>query len=211
MPTVHAAGWLVPLGGEPVPGGAVAVDGGRIVSLGRYEDVLARHPGALVRRWPGVIAPGLVNRDGPALLEAAYHPDPREAAELGEAPLTGAALAALEMTPARWGHSARRGLQRMLRCGVTAVSGPFLHPAVATAVTRSGLRVVERPRLPGAPERAPDLDPLSGEPFASAAYGPLEPGGRADLAVFDAPGPDAIGPGGCLATVLAGRLVFRRA
>ncbi len=159
---------------------AVVVDGGLIAAMGPYEALAAAHPGARVRRWPGVITAGRLNERAAELLEAAYHPDPREAAELGTEPLTGDALAALDLDEARWGASARRGLQRMLKQGTTAVTGPFNRRAVRTAVARSGLRV----REPGA-----------------GAEPPLRVGGPADFAIFD---------GTCVATVLGGRLVYRR-
>ncbi|MEV0368631.1 hypothetical protein AB0I10_02160 [Streptomyces sp. NPDC050636] len=178
--------------GELAAGYAVVVSGDRIAAVGPYEELFAAYgtevpPAqprargrARVREWDGVLTPGRHEPDGAALLEAAYHPDPREADELGTEPVTGAALAALDMTEARWGASARRGLQRLLGCGTTALTGPFTRPAVRTAVQRSGL--VELP------ERRPRA---------------LTAGGAADFAVF---GED----GTCLATVLAGRLVFRR-
>ncbi|MEK8144488.1 hypothetical protein NKH18_30240 [Streptomyces sp. M10(2022)] len=72
-----------------------------------------------------------MNLTATALLEAAYHPDPREADVLGTEPLTGDALTALGMDEARWGASARRGLQRMLRHGTTAVAGTFTRPRCA--------------------------------------------------------------------------------
>ncbi|MFJ9851471.1 imidazolonepropionase-like domain-containing protein [Streptomyces sp. NPDC101150] len=166
--------------GELNAGHAVVVDGARIAAIGPYEELLAAYGGARVREWDGVLTPGRHEPDGAALLEAAYHPDPREADELGGEPLTGEALAALGMTETRWGASARRGLQRLLAAGTTALTGPFTRPAVRTAVQRSGL--VE---LPGPAPRA------------------LATGGPAHFAVF---GED----GTCLATVLAGRLVHRR-
>ncbi|GAA1916378.1 hypothetical protein GCM10009716_27050 [Streptomyces sodiiphilus] len=166
--------------GEPAEGHAVLVDGDRIAALGPAAELAAAHPRARVRRWPGLLMPGRHEPDAAALLEAAYHPDPREADELGSEPLTGAALAALPMDDTRRAGSARRGVQRLLREGVTSVSGPFTHPAVRIAVERSGLVVRPSGRVP-----------------APAA------GGRADFAVLD-------DFGACLATVLAGRLVHRR-
>ncbi|MFI6766397.1 hypothetical protein [Streptomyces sp. NPDC050355] len=165
--------------GELAEGHAVVVDGARLAAIGPYEELLAVYP-ARVREWDGVLTPGRYEPDGAALLEAAYHPDPREADELGGEPITGEALAALDMTDARWGASARRGLQRLLAAGTTALTGPFTRPAVRTAVRRSGLA-----ELPG------------------PGPGALTVGGPADFAVFAA-------DGSALATVLAGRLVHRR-
>jgi len=124
---------LVP-DGEPAAGHAVLVDGGRIAAIGPYEELLAAHGDrARVREWDGVLTPGRAEPDGAALLEAVYHPDPREAGELGSEPIGGDALAALDMTEARWGASARRGLQRLLALGTTSLTGPFTRPAVRTA------------------------------------------------------------------------------
>ncbi|WP_432143826.1 hypothetical protein [Streptomyces sp. bgisy084] len=166
--------------GEPIAGYAVLVEGARLAALGPYEELSAAYGSARVREWDGVLTPGRYEPGGAALLEAAYHPDPREADELGSEPLTGEALAALDMTETRWGASARRGLQRLLAAGTTSLTGPFTRPAVRTAVQRSGL-----------------AEPPGGRPRA------LTVGGAADFAVFAE-------DGSCLATVLAGRLVYRR-
>ncbi|MFD0316625.1 imidazolonepropionase-like domain-containing protein [Streptomyces flavalbus] len=72
MLTIHAAD-LVVGGAEELPDGAVAVDGARIAAVGTLTELTARFPGARVRRWPGVLGPGLVY-DGP-LPDA---PSPRE-------------------------------------------------------------------------------------------------------------------------------------
>ncbi|MFE3034313.1 hypothetical protein ACFXKY_22070 [Streptomyces canus] len=150
MLTIHTADLLVPGGGRPsLPGGAVLVEGRQIAAVEVYDDLVAAHPSARVRRWPGVLTPGLVNPHGPELLEQAYHPDPRE--DLGDEPLTGEALASLAMTDARWGASARRGVQRLLSQGTVAVAGPLHRPAVIDAVHRSGLTIqaVPPPLVPG--------------------------------------------------------------
>ncbi|MFH8345859.1 imidazolonepropionase-like domain-containing protein [Streptomyces sp. NPDC018045] len=140
--------------GAPEPGHAVVVSGDRVEATGPYEELAERYGDrARVRDWDGTLTPGRHEPDGTALLEAAYHPDPREAGDLGTAPLTGDALAALGMTDTRWGASARRGIQRLLAIGTTSLSGPFTRPAVRTAVARSGLREPSGPRAlaPGAP------------------------------------------------------------
>ncbi|MFE3325990.1 hypothetical protein [Streptomyces sp. NPDC059176] len=216
MLTIHVADRLL---GAAVPGDrgadAVAVDGGLLVALGRYDEIAAARPRARVRRWPGLMVPGLVNGDGAVLLEAAYHPDPREADFLGTEPLTGEALKTVALDDVRRGASARRGLQRMLAHGTTAVVGPFTRPEVVTAVARSGLRVQDRPL--GRAEGAPSLDPLAARPLGAVLGGELEPGAPADFAVFDVPTDDVParalrrhGASACVATVLGGRLVFRR-
>ncbi|WP_020120603.1 imidazolonepropionase-like domain-containing protein [Streptomyces canus] len=181
MLTIHTADLLVPGGGRsPLPGGAVLVEGQRIAAVEVYDDLAAAHPSARVRRWPGVLTPGLLEPHGPELLERSYHPDPRE--DLGTEPLTGEALASLAMTDTRWGASARRGVQRLLARGTVAVVGPLRRPAVIDAVHRSGLRIQD-----GATEAVPPA---------------LVPGAEATFAVFDAPE--------CVATVIRGRLLHRR-
>ncbi|MFF8913579.1 hypothetical protein ACF08M_09705 [Streptomyces sp. NPDC015032] len=206
MLTIHTADAVH---GAPDGVDSVAVDGGVVVAVGAYAGLIADLPRARIRRWSGLITPGLLNAGAPALLEAAYHPDPREADALGGEPLTGDALTALAMDDARWGASARRGLQRMLRHGTTAVRGPFTRPAVRTAVARSGLRV----HAPGPAAEPVSLDPLASVPDPADAFAAaLAVGGPADLAVFAVRDPAALrtaGAGSCTATVLGGRLVFR--
>lgn len=225
MLTVHAAPLVLPVGAAAVERGAVAVDGDRIVALGPYEAVAAAHPAARVRQWPGVIAPGLRQRHAEWLLTRCYHPDPREADELGVEPLSGEAFARLarELDATRRSGSVRRGLQRMLRYGTTHLTGPFRDPAVRTAVSRSGLVEVAEGVAKGFSESvsggasrdgAVDLDPLAGgRDLPGAVHAPLVTGARADFAVFDVPDEAALvaaGAGSCVVTVLGGRLVYRR-
>ncbi|MEV7792879.1 hypothetical protein [Streptomyces sp. NPDC087512] len=191
-------------------GRALAVEGEGIALAGPLEELTAAHPRARVRQWPGILTPGLVTPYGNELLEECYHPDPREADELGTEPLTGEALAALAPDEARWGASARRGLQRMLAHGTVAVACEGLRiRAVRDALRRSGLGVVGRT---GRPDGVPALDPYaSGRPVTFAP--PREAGSAARFAVFDVPDESALARAGarsCVATVVAGRLVYRR-
>ncbi|MFG3230212.1 hypothetical protein ACGFZG_00620 [Streptomyces antibioticus] len=216
MLTIHTADLLVT--GDPhnppVPGGAVLVDGRTVAALGSYEELAEASPTGRVRRWPGLLTPGLLNPYGPELLEHAYHPDPREADELGTEPLTGEALAALAPTDARRGASARRGVQRMLAHGTVAVAGDLWRPAVLDAVRRAGLTVERRFTDPAGP---PSLDPLArdgGRGLREAIVAPLAqvPGAAATFAVFDAPDEAALtarGASCCIATVIDGRLLYR--
>lgn len=163
----------------PTSGTALAVSDDRVAALGPAPELRAAHPSARVREWQGTVSAGRCADDAVTLLEHAYHPDPREADVLGTEPLTGLALDALDLNGTRWGHSARRGVQRLLGRGVTALVGPFTRPEVRTAVRRSGLVVWTSPRQPE-----------------------LAAGGRADFTVTAA-------DGRCLVTVIAGRLVYR--
>ncbi|MGB8940852.1 MAG: hypothetical protein WCD21_11555, partial [Streptomyces sp.] len=81
MRTLHVA--------EGSPEAAVLVDGASVAAVGPYEELAAAHPDARVRRWPGILTPGLLNVYGPELLEGTYHQDPREAGWLGTEPIGG--------------------------------------------------------------------------------------------------------------------------
>ncbi|PYC81371.1 hypothetical protein C7C46_11710 [Streptomyces tateyamensis] len=164
-------------------GPAVLVHDDRIAGLGAFAELAAAHPGARVRDWGQArLAAGRLAADAVQLLEHSYHPDPREEAGTDPVPLPA------DLADGHYGGlggSARRGVQRLLAAGTTALVGPFGAPAVLAAVRRSGLPVVA----------------------AGAAAPELVVGGRADFAVLAVP---AAENGPCLATVLAGRIVFRR-
>ncbi|MFF1558924.1 hypothetical protein [Streptomyces sp. NPDC058279] len=213
MLTLHTADLLLPGPGRaPLPGGAVLVDGDGIARVGPYEELGAAFAHARVRRWPGVLTPGLLVRGADELLERTYYPDdPYETTELGTDPISGAeALADLKLTESRRGNSARRATQKLLARGVVAVAGRLTVPAVRTAVVRSGLTVLG-PLPYGAP---PSLDPLAGLTAAEDAFhGLLEAGAPARFAVFAAADARDLleqGATGCVATVIGGRLLHRR-
>ncbi|MET7511843.1 imidazolonepropionase-like domain-containing protein [Streptomyces albidoflavus] len=210
MLTLHTAPLLLPPGAEPLPDGAVLVQGEAVLAVGPRADLSAAHPGARTRAWPGLLTTGLTHARAVPLLETAYHPDPREYDQLGETPLTGEALARLAPDRTRWAGSVRRGLQRLLRQGVTRVAGPVTDPAVRSALARAGVSVVGPLPAPG--DGVPSFDPFAGGHDALSGVIPLVPGVRADLAAFDVPDVAALRDGGaaaCVATVLAGRLVHR--
>ncbi|MFB7127322.1 hypothetical protein [Kitasatospora sp. NPDC056273] len=237
MLTLHRAAFVLPDPADPtapsIADGAVVVRGELVEAVGPYGELAAGYPGARVRDWgAAVLAPGLRNPYGHWLLERAYHPDPRE--EVGVEPVADGLAGSTD--EARCGASARRGLQRMLGYGVTAVAGPFERASVRTAVARSGVvglpgsavsSAVSSGGVGGGPQDggpegsgpqdcgARPLDPLAVLPFAEAVYGRVAAGGRADFAVFATAAVAGDGgaqpvAGGCLATVLGGRLVYRR-
>ncbi|MFI8826989.1 imidazolonepropionase-like domain-containing protein [Streptomyces sp. NPDC053431] len=197
MLTLHVA--------DASPENAVLVDGALVAAVGPYEELAAAHEDARLRRWPGILTPGLLNPYGPELLEQTYHPDPREADTYGTEPITGErAREIFRADPARLGASARRGVQRLLAHGTVAVAGELRGRAAQDAVRRAGLAVGQRPpNLPGPPSLAPT--PLVLLPRLAA-------GGPARFAVFDVPDRAALvrrGPATCVATVVGGRLVYR--
>ncbi|MFI8206063.1 imidazolonepropionase-like domain-containing protein [Streptomyces sp. NPDC085937] len=198
MLTLHVA--------DASPGTAVLVDGALVAAVGPHEELAAAHPDARLRRWPGIMTPGLLNPYGPELLEQAYHPDPREADRLGTEPLFGLrARALLASGPSARGASARRGVQRLLAHGTVAVAGELRSREALDAVRRAGIALAGRPAaLPGTPA----LSPVPLVLLPSLAVGK-----PARFAVFDVPDRDALvreGASTCVATVVAGRLVHRR-
>lgn len=148
----------------------------------------AAHDGAVV------VDGGRVAALGPMDEVAAAHPDARVRrwrGTIGPGLVADGVRVLLEETyhedpqdpqrPPDRSESVRRGIHGLLRRGVTGVVDDLTDPAVRAAVDRSGLvRVWPGSATPG-----------------------LATGGRADLAVFD-------GQGGCVATVLGGKLVHRR-
>lgn len=197
MLTLHVA--------EHTPLAAVLVDGASVAAVGPYDELAAAHPSARVRRWPGILTPGLLNPYGPELLEATYHPDPREADRFGTEPVGGERAAALfRADPSRLGASARRGVQRLFAHGTVAVAGDLRARPVVDAVRRAGLAVGQRPpSLPGPPSLSPT--PLVLLP-------PLRESSPARFAIFDVPNRETLVHAGattCVATVVAGRLVYR--
>ncbi|MFI7317749.1 imidazolonepropionase-like domain-containing protein [Streptomyces venezuelae] len=197
MLTLHVA--------EHTPETAVLVSGASVAAVGPYDDLAAAHPSARVRRWPGILTPGLLNPYAPELLEATYHPDPREADTLGVDPIGGERARALfAADPARLGASARRGVQRLLAHGTVAVAGDLRARPAIDALRRASLAQAHRPpSLPGPPSLSPS--PLILLP-------PLAEGSPARFAIFDVPNRRDLvrrGASTCVATVVEGRLVYR--
>lgn len=198
MLTLHVA--------ERSPDAAVLAEGASIAAVGPYEDLAAAHPDARVRRWPGILTPGLLNPYGPELLEATYHPDPREADQLGTEPIVGErARAIFRADPSRLGASARRGVQRLLAHGTVAVAGELRARPVIDTVRRAGLALAAQrpPNLPG---------PASLSPTPLILLPKLTAGAPARFAIFDVPDRAELvrqGATTCVATVIAGRMVYR--
>jgi cytosine/adenosine deaminase-related metal-dependent hydrolase len=133
--TLHCAPVVLPVDGEPIPDGAVLVEGDRVVAVGPRSSVDAN--GARVREWPGVLTPGLVN----AHTHLQY-------TDFGDLATSGMpffewirTLTARrrEWTPGQWQESARRGVHEALRTGTTCVADVVTDVAVLPVLARSGL------------------------------------------------------------------------
>ena len=58
---VHVAPAVVPVAGPPISQGAITVEAGRIVAIGREVVLVPASPDARVVAWDGVLVPGMVN------------------------------------------------------------------------------------------------------------------------------------------------------
>ncbi|ACU76879.1 amidohydrolase [Catenulispora acidiphila DSM 44928] len=140
MLTLHAAPLVLPMTAAPIPDGAVVVDNDRVVAVGTRADLVAAHPEARVREWPGVITPGLVNSHAHTQyydfgdLASSGLPFPEWLHQMVARRAT--------FTDAMWQESTRRGLHAYLKTGTTAVADIVTEPAVLSAIARSGIRGV---------------------------------------------------------------------
>ena len=135
--TIHAAQTVLPLTAEPIPGGAVLVDGDRITAVGTRDDLVAAHPDARVRDWPGILTPGLVNAHAHT-----QYTDFGDLATLGlpfPEWLHKMVVRRGEFTDSMWQESTRRGLHQMLSTGTTAVADIVTEPVVLSAIARTGM------------------------------------------------------------------------
>jgi cytosine/adenosine deaminase-related metal-dependent hydrolase len=143
--TVHVADVVLTMVGEPIRDGAVVVDGGEVVAIGRAGDEFGD---AKVRRHRGVLMPGLVNAHahleyGPPFADLATSGLPFT---LWIAELTKRRMA---MTDEEWAAAARGSVHQLLAHGVTAVADVVTQgPAVGVA-TATGLRGISYVELAG--------------------------------------------------------------
>ena len=132
---VYAADWVLPVEGEPIPEGAVAVEGGRIVAVGPAEEVAGA---AELERFPeSAIIPGLVNAH--SHLEYAVY------AGFGDGLSFGPWIALHMERKARIDFDdmvtiARLGAAECLASGITTVADASFSGAAAPACAELGLR-----------------------------------------------------------------------
>ena len=135
---VYAAKHLLPVASTPIQNGAVSVQDGRIVAVGRRKDVVKAHPGAEVRDLgDAVIIPGLVNAH--THVELSYMN--------GEPPAGGTFMTWLKDLVARRSsvdeasaaEAAARALETMVGRGTVAVGDVANGTWAAPLLARSGL------------------------------------------------------------------------
>jgi aminodeoxyfutalosine deaminase len=117
--SVHAATTVVPIVGQPIADGAVAIRGERILAVGPRDEILRAHPRAQTHTWEGVLTPGLVN--------AHTHLQYTSFAQVGAGPYSNYFAwsdAFIDeygrgRTHDQWAASTRDGITRSLAAGVT--------------------------------------------------------------------------------------------
>jgi aminodeoxyfutalosine deaminase len=154
-PALHAADVVLPVAAPPIRDGAVAVDGDRVVWVGPRRDWTG--DGA-VTRWPGLLAPGLVNAHC-HLQYTAY----ADMCEPGVDFLDWISVFARRnatVTDAGWRASTGAGVAELLRTGTTAVADVAAYPVVVQATDPlAGISYLEAVGVDGAgwPARRPVL------------------------------------------------------
>jgi cytosine/adenosine deaminase-related metal-dependent hydrolase len=144
---LHSAPVVVPVTAEPIYDGAVAIAGDRIADVGPAAELEQRYADARVRRWPGVLAPGLVN--------AHAHLQYTDFADMATTGLPfvpwirQVTERRLSFTSEMWVESTRRGLHQLLQTGTTCVADIVTSPEVLAPTVRSGLAGVSYVELVG--------------------------------------------------------------
>ena len=138
MQTLHSAPIVLPVSAEPIGDGAVLVDGDRVLAVGPRAELLAAHPDARERAWPGVLTPGLVNAH--AHLQYTDFEELNALNEPFHVWIGKLVAKRSSFTDAMWSESTRRGLHMMLRSGITSVADIVTDPAgVLPPTARSGI------------------------------------------------------------------------
>ncbi len=122
---IFAASYLYPVSSPPLAGGAIAVDGGRLVDAGPLERLRREYAGP-VREFPGcVIMPGLVNPH--THLELTHFPSWKLRKGIDYSPRTyvdwviQVIKIRRSLTRAELEHSLLEGIRVSLECGTTTV------------------------------------------------------------------------------------------
>ena len=138
MLTLHSADLVLPVSAEPIPAGAVLVDGDRIAAVDAAAALRSAHPDARERAWgAAVLMPGLVNAH--AHLQYSDFEELNSINEPFHIWIQLVAERRATFTDAMWQESARRGLHLMLKSGTTAVADVVTDFGVLQPTARSGI------------------------------------------------------------------------
>lgn len=140
---ILSADWVIPVKGDPIPSGAVAIESGRIRFAGPYQEAAALFPGAHTTRLAGkTILPGLVN--------AHCHIDNCFLA--GKLPLSrketffdwiaGVISEQAKRSLETKKKAALQGISQLINSGTAAIGDITNDPFTAMAIEKSGLEAV---------------------------------------------------------------------
>jgi cytosine/adenosine deaminase-related metal-dependent hydrolase len=135
--TLHSARCVLPISSPPVPDGAVAVTGGRVLEVGTRADLRATYPGAAERHWDGVLTPGLVNAH--THLNYTHCAHFHSGGKPFDTWIQDFAPVIASTTPEGWYASAAEGVRQMLATGTTAAADVVTGPAALRAQHDAGL------------------------------------------------------------------------
>ena len=140
MTTIYRAEWLLPITAPPVKGGAVAVEGERIVAAGTLDDVRIACPDAdEVDFGRAVVMPGFVNVH--SHLEYTSFRGMFDDQQFGDWIISLIDVKA-SLTPDEYLWSARLGALEALASGVTTIADTTYTGETLIAVAEAGLRGV---------------------------------------------------------------------
>ncbi|MDQ4038786.1 MAG: amidohydrolase family protein [Actinomycetota bacterium] len=134
---IHSASVVLPITAPPIAEGAIAVQAGRIVSVGTRQEVTARYPEAGATHWAGMLMPGLINSHTHLNYCHAAHlfhngkPFPEWIQDMP--PIIAAT------TPEQWRASAEQGIASMLAGGTTAAADVVTGASALSAQYDAGL------------------------------------------------------------------------
>jgi cytosine/adenosine deaminase-related metal-dependent hydrolase len=160
--TAHAAPVVLTMAGDPIEDGAVLVEGGTVLAVGRRSEFA----GERIRDWPGVITPGLVNAHAHLQYGAPF-------AHLATSGLPFAdwilqlAVIRRGLTETDWQVSARGSGHQLLKSGTTAVADLTARLEPIVVATSLGLQGISYAELAGVdasgwPEGSARLEALLG-------------------------------------------------
>ncbi|HUO46870.1 MAG TPA: amidohydrolase family protein [Acidimicrobiia bacterium] len=149
--SVHIAPAVLPVTGPPLAEGAVAVEKGSILEVGRARLLVDRFPGAEMIKWDGVLIPGLVNAHthlqytSLAAVGSTNYPSYVTWSERFVAEYEG-------RSGDDWAASARTGLEAGLASGTTAFADIVTDVVALGVLTAAGVAGVAYVELIGVDE-----------------------------------------------------------